>query len=282
MQEDDEESQERLDAIEARIHELEETERAFTPETLAIAGAIVTIGHDGEVDIVRGLIRLEDVPERSAEPKTANSGGKSGLSASLIQSLTEQKSAAIGASLSEHPDIALAAVVHALAASVFHSYGNDTSLQITGKVTHLREGGTGAEAMEEAHACWRSRIPADEAAIWPWCLSQDQDTLLKLLAYCAGRTVNAVQAKQDRPDCGRITHANALAAALGLDMTDWFTPTAENFFSRVSRTEILSALSEAKGMPAKRSWDKLRKSELATLAEREIAGTGWLPQTLKA
>ena len=106
--------------------------------------------------------------------------------------------------------------------------------------------------------------------------------MLKLLAYCASRTVNAVQAKQDRPDCGRILHANALAAALGLDMTDWFTPTAENFFSRVSRTEILSALSEAKGTPAKRSWDKLKKSELATIAEREIAGTGWLPQTLKA
>jgi hypothetical protein len=32
--------------------------------------------------------------------------------------------------------------------------------------------------------------------------------LLKLLAYCAGRTVNEVQAKQERPDCDRITHSN--------------------------------------------------------------------------
>jgi len=77
-------------------------------------------------------------------------------------------------------------------------------------------------------------------------------------------------------------HAELDYEALGLDMKDWFIPTAENYFSRVSRTEILSALSEAKGMPAKRSWDKLRKSELATLAERGIAGTGWLPKTLKA
>jgi ParB family chromosome partitioning protein len=282
MQEDDEEASARLDEIEARINELEETESAYTPETRAVAGAIVTIGHNGEVDVVRGLVRPEDVPERIAEPKTANPEGKPALSASLVQSLTEHKSGAVGASLREHPDIALAAVVHALAVNVFHSYGNDSSLQISGKVTHLREGGTGAEAMEEAHSRWRSRIPSDEAALWPWCLSQEQDTLLRLLAYCAARTVNAVQAKQDRPDCQRITHANALAAALGLDMRDWFTPTAENFFSRVSRTEILSALSEAKGTPAKRSWDKLKKSELATLAEREIAGTGWLPQPLKA
>lgn len=80
----------------------------------------------------------------------------------------------------------------------------------------------------------------------------------------------------------RLVHAGALANALSLDMTAWFTPTANNFFSRVSRAAILSAMAEAKGTPAKRSWEKLRKSELATLAEREVAGTGWLPRPLQA
>jgi ParB family transcriptional regulator, chromosome partitioning protein len=282
MEEDDEESQARLDAIESRINELEDTERAFTPDTLAIAGAVVTIGREGEIDVVRGLVRPEDAPQECTAKKSASSEGKPAISASLIQSLTEQKAAAIGASLAEHPDIALAAVVHALARGVFHTHGNDSSLQIAGKVTHMRESGKGAEAMDQSHSHWSSQIPGDDVALWPWCLSQERDVLLKLLAYCAGRTVNAVQAKQDSPDCRRLTHANALGSALGLDMRDWFTPTADNFFSRVSRTEILSAISEAKGAPAKRSWDKLRKSELATLAEREIAGTGWLPQPLKA
>jgi ParB family chromosome partitioning protein len=282
MEEDDEQTQERLDVIEARINELEETESAYTPETLAIAGAIVTIGRDGEAEIARGLVRPEDAPQRAPKPKATNPDGTPALSASLTQSLTEQRTAAVGASLSEHPDIALAAVVHALASKLFHSSGDESSLQITGKVTRFSETSTGADAMEQAHAKWSSRIPGDEIALWPWCLSQEQDTLLSLLAYCAGRTVNAIQAKQDRQDSGRIKNANALSAALGLDMKDWFTPTAENFFSRVSRTEILSAISEAKGMPAKRSWDKLKKSQLAAFAEREIAGTGWLPQPLKA
>lgn len=282
VQEDDEESQARLDAIEARIAELEQREYAYTPETFAIAGAVLTISHNGEVEAVRGLVRPEDAPAKTAKPKATNPDGTPAFSAPLMQSLTEQKTAAIGASLSQHPDIALAAVVHALASRIFHTYGNDSSLQITGKLTHFRETGTGAEAMDEAHAKWSSEIPSDEIALWPWCLSQEQDTLLKLLAFCAGCTVNAVQAKSDRPDCERICHANALSAALGLDMRDWFTPTAENFFSRVSRTEILSALTEAKGAPAKRSWDKLKKSEFAALAEREIKGTGWLPKLLKA
>jgi len=282
IQEDDEEGQARLDAIEARIAELEEREYAYTPETLAIAGAILTISHNGEVETVHGLVRPEDVPAKTAKPKVTNPDGTPAFSAPLTQSLTEQKTAAIGASLSQHPDIALAAVVHAMASGIFRTYGNDSSLQISAKVMHFKESGTGAEAMDQAHEEWSSQIPSDEIALWPWCLSQDQDTLLKLLAYCAGRTVNAVQAKSDRGDSERISHANALAGALGLDMKDWFTPTAENFFSRVSRTEILSALTEAKGTPAKRSWDKLKKSEFAALAEREIAGTGWLPKLLKA
>ncbi len=73
-----------------------------------------------------------------------------------------------------------------------------------------------------------------------------------------------------------------LADELSLDMTQWFTPTAENFFSRVGRTTVIKAICEAKNVPSKRSWDKMKKSELAKLAEREVAGTGWLPEPLKA
>ena len=58
--EHDEETIARLDAIEARIDEIEGTEYAFTPETMAVAGAIVSIGHDGNVEVTRGLIRRED------------------------------------------------------------------------------------------------------------------------------------------------------------------------------------------------------------------------------
>ncbi len=79
-----------------------------------------------------------------------------------------------------------------------------------------------------------------------------------------------------------MAHANALASALSLDLTAWFTPTGENFFSRVGRTTVVAALTEATGTPAKRSCAKLKKPALAALAEREITSTGWLPQPLRA
>jgi ParB family chromosome partitioning protein len=50
----------------------------------------------------------------------------------------------------------------------------------------------------------------------------------------------------------------------------------------VGRTEVVAAITEGKSVPAKRSWDKLKKAELAALAERELSGTGWLPQPLRA
>jgi ParB family chromosome partitioning protein len=64
-------------------------------------------------------------------------------------------------------------------------------------------------------------------------------------------------------------------------MAQWFTPTADNYFRRIGKPEIITAITEVKQVPTKRSWDKLKKSELATLAERELAGTGWLPQPLR-
>jgi ParB family chromosome partitioning protein len=94
------------------------------------------------------------------------------------------------------------------------------------------------------------------------------------------RSVNAVRMKRDGADDHRFTHADRLAAALNLDMTAWFTPTAENYFTKVSKTGILEALTEAKGDIAP-AWNKAKKGELAVIAERQVAETGWLPAPLR-
>jgi hypothetical protein len=116
-------------------------------------------------------------------------------------------------------------------------------------------------------------VDGDENVAWNWCLAQDRDTLLDLVAVCAALTVDAVQQKKDPPDGYRLVHAVLLASALGLDITAWFIPTAENFFSRISKPQILSALQEARTTlaPARRD---LKKAELATLAERKTGTDG--------
>ena len=52
--------QARLDAIAERIDELEDRPTAWPEETLAIAGAVVTLGRDGDVSIHAGYVKPED------------------------------------------------------------------------------------------------------------------------------------------------------------------------------------------------------------------------------
>ena len=56
----------RLDAIEAQV----EARATFRPEDFAIAGCIATIGRDGSLQVIQGLVKPEDMPNESGA--TAN------------------------------------------------------------------------------------------------------------------------------------------------------------------------------------------------------------------
>ena len=128
---------------------------------------------------------------------------------------------------------------------------------------------------------WQDRLPGDCADLWAWCFEQPQDTLLDLMAICAACTVDAVQTKDGGRDANSLRHADDLAGALKLDMGQWFTPTASNFFAKISKQAMLDSIAEAKGTPCAPSWEKLKKAELAALAERQTAVTGWLPKPVR-
>ena len=101
IEENTEEEEDRIAELAARIHELEERERVWSPETLANAGVIITLGFDGEADIHDGYVRPED-RRTAAKADDENGAAKvktGGLSASLIESLTAHRSAALNAEL---------------------------------------------------------------------------------------------------------------------------------------------------------------------------------------
>jgi len=280
QEEENEKTSARLDEVQNRINELAQRERAYTAEALSMAGAIVSVGHNGDTHIVRGLVRAEDVRPADLDGEADEPKLTPTHSATLIESLTAAKSAALAAELTNRPDTALAAVVHALALKVFALHG-ESSLQLSLAPMRYREASAGCEALEAARAAWGERIPGEAEALWHWCLAQDSDRLLQLLAFCAACSIDAVQKKHERADTSRLALADALAAALGLDMAQWFTPTGANYFSRVSHAVIVEALAEAKDTKPMRSWQAMKKSELVTFAEREMRDSGWLPQPLR-
>ena len=65
---------EEAEAIEPRLEQIQDAVKAravFKPEDIAIAGCIVTVGGNGELQLVQGLVKPEDMP---ADTDTANSG----------------------------------------------------------------------------------------------------------------------------------------------------------------------------------------------------------------
>ncbi len=300
--EEDEEAQavyEQIDDIDRRIQTIRRNQKAaYSDQVKASCGVVVSIGHTGEPTFVYGLLRKEDEiemrkPEAMGDdvPRTAPDSEpeqeSSVYSAALLEALTQHKTAAIAAELFQQPAIALAALVHSLVLNEFgldlHLYQSHSCVQVSARYPHL-EGANPSPAvalLEEQKRSWLERLAAAPEGLWPWCLEQDQETLLQLLAYCVSRTVNGVKSKSEEGhDGSRLQQADELAAALQLDMTKWFTPTADNFFSRVPKSRITQALSES-GKPSSADVLRLKKAELVTLAENEVKGTGWLPEPVR-
>jgi ParB family transcriptional regulator, chromosome partitioning protein len=277
-----EEESQRLDEITDRIEELEETPEIWPTEIQSTSGVLITIGQNGQAEIARGYIKPEDQKKekgkKEAEPATAKKAEKPEYSLALMQELNTYKSAALGATLATKPDVALAAVVHCLAFSRFYGIGYgksnlDLSFQAMRPAKDVdAKNCRGLAELEKMHKEWKKKLPPKSVDLWHWCTEQDTATLLSLLAYIAGVTAHT-----------RATDKNALAQAAGLDMADWFTPTDDNYFSRVSKDQVLSALSEATGEKQPTSVTGMKRGPLAKHAEKTIQklGVKWIPAIFK-
>lgn len=281
----EEADEDRLEAITQRMEMLSNTDEIWSADSRAVAGAILTLGHNGDLRIERGLVRKQDVCKLKpveGDPELSEPPASSGLSPALVEDLSAHRSAAIGAMLLKRADIALVAVVHALVINAFGIGKTGPCLNLRCSRTTYRsaENCKGFVEIEQALTSMARRLPEDPLELFTHLLGWSQKDLLELLALMASLSVDAVQRKGDRPDVPRLVHASTLASALDLNMTEWFEPTAENYFGRVTRAQILADLDDAKGKHAP-SLDKLKKTELAARAESIVAGSGWLPKTLR-
>ena len=277
-----ESTQGRLAEIENRLTELTERLEVYTAEALETAGAIVSLGHDGRIAVERGLIRHEDRETGAEDAPAGKQPRQPGLSAALTEALTQHKTVAIQAELATNPEVALAAVVHTLALRTFYHCGAESCLDIGLRPAsvHAAEESQAADVLKSERERWGDHLPGLAADLWDWCLAQDRERLLDLLAVTVAPSVNAVQGKGALPAATRFQHVNALASALRIDMAAWFRPTAENYFGRVGKPLTLDALAEARQAPNAIAWAKLKKAELAVVAEQHIGAT-WLPELLR-
>jgi ParB family chromosome partitioning protein len=188
--------------------------------------------------------------------------------------------------LGENRDTALVALVHALAAKTFYGgYGTScldiepNSQPLSGHADGI-EDSVAARKLADRHATWARQMPRDAAQLWGFVRNLDHDSRMALFAHCTALSVFAVQLPWDRRD-GARANADALAQMLGLDMTAYWTATAQTYFGRVPKARILEAVREACcGETAARLLG-MKKQPMAEAAEQLVTGTGWLPEPLR-
>jgi ParB family chromosome partitioning protein len=251
-----------------------------------MAGAIVSIGHDGKVHIERGLLKPEDAKRfaraRGPNDESAETSGPRQHSAALVRRLTAHRTLALQATLMQRPDVALVAITHRLVLrTLFVGAGcGDSALRINPDVASLQQhapdiGKSKAQAAVEAQReRLRAGMPQDSQALIDWLLKQPQAAVLELLAFCVAFTVDGVKS-QEQADASDV-----LARAAGLDMSEWWTPTAENYFGSIPKARILEVVSEAVSADAAAPLAQL-KSACAKAAEEQLAGMRWLPSVLR-
>lgn len=206
----------------------------IAPDVAALMG---WIGEHGEI--------IGD--EGNGEDEDAGDAGKP-LSDLLIRDLTAHRTLGLRLALGEQPDMALVAVVHALAAQTFYRGGEASCLEIRLTSAYLASHADGiedtpaAKALADRHAGWASDMPRDVVDLWAFVAGLDNASLMALLAHCAAMTVNAVRLPWEQKPNARAT-ASSLATAL--DMTTHWTPTGQTYLGRVTKAHSVTVPLEA-------------------------------------
>lgn len=309
LSEDDENAYEEADRLDAEIGRvnavivaLENRAQVWDTQQMAEAGAFVIIDPQGKLLIEHGLVRRENCTALDAASATVTGTPQAEAadradapaprikpvhSAKLCQRLTAHRTVAIHAEMVAQPAVALAALLRHLAPQALPEHYGYTSapdyLALSGDNNHdglLRAADdlpTSAawSTIEAQRARWVAELPAKHADLLPWLAKQDPGTtLLDLLAFCTGTLLDGIVG-EEKPQA-----INAVAGALNLDMTRYWTPTRATYFDHVSKARIGEVVSGAVSPKVAADLWKMKKADAAAAAELRLAKVAWLPEIL--
>lgn len=281
---------------------------AYDPEDIARGGVFVILGYEGQVRYERGLIRPQDMaPEPDVEEEGASVDGEGAahapdpgaggspepdeaedapLSERLVLNLTAHRTAGLRDALAQAPDLALVAVVHALAVATFYPHERASCLELKTVSAWLGSPAPGIEespaglALAARHEAWAVRLPRAVADAWAFVAGLNGEDLLALLAHCASLSVNAVRNPLGRRPLA-LAHADTLAGEVGLDMRRYWSVSRRSYLAHVTKVRISEAVTEGVSAEACERMAGFKKPDMVEAAEQALAGTGWLPPMLR-
>ena len=299
------------EAIEARLDEIEaivESRATFRPEHKALAGCIVTIGNDGNLRVIEGLVRPEDVPDASKAPAESEDDedddlvtgirpalaspadparkarADAGVGIGLADDLRAVRTGDVKTHLAQDFDAAFDLLLFQLARGVFRNGYRADALDITVRETVDRPIVRGNDSQFPEMDTREQDLAADRAELkLGWMREEnDGDAFEKLcslsdtekrhlFASCVARTVKGQLAFEHGARPG-LEHT---IARLDIDFATRFRPTAELFWKRIVKNRILAIARQTLGEAWAQAHAKFKKAELAdTMEEAFAAGDG--------
>lgn len=266
----------------------------YPAELKPLAGVIVHLDASGEPVASRGLVREQEreavsalVRARGGAPQDADvdlprTKQRPQFSAPLVRRLQAQRTIALQAEVMIRPHLALALLIEQL----LDAYPGQDVFDLRADSAHddLRLvddtmcDSPAWHAVQERYQAVMAGRPDDPAAVLPWLLEQSQDSLQGMLALLLAQTVYRREARSQH---AHVEHLDRLAEIVGLDMTKWWTPTAQSYLKHVSKAQIAQAVTEGRDPSSGASINGMKKANAVQTAEALLAGSGWLPNPLR-
>lgn len=264
----------RLNEIDDLLEAMDNRPLIYSKEVIKRSGVIMYLSYQGNLEIEMGLTRKADAKKAASskhdqETQDATQEPQGAISCVLLEYLHKERDAAIRAELYAKLDLCF----RAFAYSIIRNYGG--FLSVTVNVAHPDRNTPAFELYEEAEAEFAKwGMPEDPADLWDWIMGledyQVQEIISLQLAFSFRNT---------------LSNTRPLLKEIGeFDMRHWFTPTADNYFSRIKADQIISDLKEM-------GWEgpqtaETKKKELVALAHNFVEqklGTSltWVPKAMR-
>lgn len=294
-------------AIEPRLREIEALQKARLPYAAAdqaIAGCVVTIGHDGALRVEKGLVRPEDIPVATEQIEDPAGGDAEtgvtrpnvtpptssapvpvsdpattlrkadGISASLADDLRASRQHILRAHLAADYDVAFDAMLYALCEQALsRSYGTEAlNISISPFLAQNREtlhADTVAQKMLDA-------LEQDLAVEWMTLEKPDDFHAMSalplprkqsLFAWAVGLAIKPQLLSDNHP----TPIIEEIGARLDVDVAACWRPTASTYWGRVNKGHAVSMARKLVGDDYAEERSRERKGDIAAAMERAFA-----------
>jgi ParB family chromosome partitioning protein len=294
-----------IEAIERECQEIRARPPVIAAELKAEAGMILVLSRDGTP-----VLQPVFYGEREADPAEADGGievipGDHGserrrttLSKRLVDELAMQRRDLLALHVASDPGLALDVMIFTLADADTHDWRARPSTTLRAPVPAGPIIGFEAKDAPASSALAELRSSLDES----WRAGKDATSRFDLFraqpdesraAWLGYVVARSLEASLNMTGERQLPFQDHLGSLIGIDMAQWWRPTAANYFDRVSKQVILDALTDVGGLELSSRFASVKKGDLAMSAERVFAGTyitevevrekalAWVPEVMR-